>query len=112
MFIVGIETFTVNSSTAQLILNSPLDYEHTTSYLLTLRITDTGKLEEPSGNITIRVNRKFLDFCNITFELETKVISLFNNYSTITLRLLFNNPLNFRTVFTAAEANNYFTLIA
>ena len=72
MFIVGIETFTVNSSTAQLILNSLLDYEHTTSYLLTLRITDTGKLEEPSGNITIRVNRKFLDFCNITFELETK----------------------------------------
>lgn len=104
MFIVGVETFTVNSSTAQLILNSPLDYEHTTSYLLTLRITDTGKFEEPSGNITIRVNRKFLDFCNIT--------SLFNNYSTIALRLLFNNPLDFRTVFTEAEANNYFTLIA
>lgn len=50
-----IKTFTINSPTAQLILNSPLDYEHTKSYLLTLRITDTGKVARPSGNITIRV---------------------------------------------------------
>ncbi|KAK2566477.1 Cartilage oligomeric matrix protein [Acropora cervicornis] len=51
----GIESFTMSSPSAKLILKSPLDYEHTTSYTLTLRITDTGKVNQPSGNITIKI---------------------------------------------------------
>ena len=44
-----------------MVLKSSLDYEHTTSYLLTIRITDTGKPAQPSGNITIKVKKNFFD---------------------------------------------------
>lgn len=56
-FMLGIQSFTVNTPTAKLALKSALDYEHTTSYLLTLKITDTGKAKQPSGNITIKVEK-------------------------------------------------------
>ncbi|XP_068721591.1 uncharacterized protein [Montipora capricornis] len=51
----GIESFTMNTTSAKLSLKSPLDYEHTASYTLALKITDTGKANQPSGNITIKV---------------------------------------------------------
>ncbi|XP_078366394.1 uncharacterized protein LOC144650562 [Oculina patagonica] len=51
----GVESFTINTPSAKLVLKSSLDYEHTTSYLLTIKITDTGKPARPSGNITIKV---------------------------------------------------------
>lgn len=58
----GIQSFTISTSSAKLVLKSPLDYEHTTSYLLTLTITDTGKPAQPSGNITIKVKVKRFSF--------------------------------------------------
>ena len=58
LLISGIQSFTINTPTAKLVLKSSLDYEHTTSYLLTLTITDTGKVAQPSGNITIKVKVK------------------------------------------------------
>jgi len=51
----GIESFTIHTPSAKLVLKSALDYEHTTSYVLTLKITDTGKATQPSGNISIKV---------------------------------------------------------
>jgi len=59
--ISGVQTFTVNTPSAKLVLKSPLDYEYTTSYLLTLKITDTGKIAQPSGNITIKVKQNNLN---------------------------------------------------
>ena len=53
--ISGIQSFTINTPSAKLVLKSPLDFEHTTSYLLTLKITDMGKQAQPSGYITIKV---------------------------------------------------------
>lgn len=58
----GIQSFTISTSSAKLVLKSPLDYEHTTSFLLTLTITDTGKPAQPSGNITIKVKVKRFSF--------------------------------------------------
>ena len=57
LFVLGIESFTIHTPSAKLVLKSALDYEHTTSYVLTLKITDTGKATQPSGNISIKVNK-------------------------------------------------------
>lgn len=61
LFVSGIESFTINTPSAKLVIKSSLDYEHTTSYLLTVRITDMGKPAQPSGNITIKVKKNFFD---------------------------------------------------
>ena len=62
MFFLVIETFTVNTPTARIVLKSELDYEHTRSYSLTLRITDIGKATQPSGNVTVKVTFLFFFF--------------------------------------------------
>ena len=102
LLISGIQSFTINTPTAKLVLKSSLDYEHTTSYLLTLTITDTGKVAQPSGNIIIKVKvQRFFFFIFFTF---LQVFDLLMNGSDL-IKKVSDNTMLFRTKMTAAGFN-------
>ena len=51
----GVESFTVSTETALLIVNSSLDYEVEDFYVLILQVVDTAASPPQTGTIVIRV---------------------------------------------------------
>ena len=73
----GTQSFTINTGNALLVLDSTLDYEVATSYLIVMTVVDAGTTPDLTGQIVVLVGAPYVMYRQISNISGTKSANLY-----------------------------------